>query len=142
MTRTGAGLMVLAIALITLAPARTEDRPYFALSSHRTWAPDETPTVHLWGENIPALEFRVYRVNDPVKFFQTLKDAHSFGGPVPTMPTEVSPIERFHQIKRGWRTCFASSSTRRRAPASTTGSWRGGRPRQRPRRPTSPPSRS
>ncbi len=103
MTRTGARLMVLAIVLTTLAPARTEDRPYFALSSHRTWAPDETPTVHLWGENIPALEFRVYRVNDPVKFFQTLKDAHSFGGPVPTMPTEVSPIERFHQIKRGWR---------------------------------------
>ena len=96
-------LLVAALLLFTLTPIHTEDRPYFALSSDRTWAPGETPVVHLWGENIPALEFRVYRVNDPVKFFQTLQDVHSFGGRVPEMPRVVSPIERFHQIKKGWR---------------------------------------
>ncbi|HYS77631.1 MAG TPA: hypothetical protein VEO94_02245, partial [Candidatus Dormibacteraeota bacterium] len=96
-------LLAAALLLFTLSPIHTEDRPYFALSSDRTWAPGETPVVHLWGENIPALEFRVYRVNDPVMFFQTLQDVHSFGGRVPEMSRVVSPIERFHQIKKGWR---------------------------------------
>jgi len=52
-------LLVAVLLLFTPAPIHTEDRPYFALSSDRTWVPGETPVVHLWGENIPALEFRV-----------------------------------------------------------------------------------
>src|SRR6185369_4108826 len=50
------------------------------------------------------LEFRVYRINDPVKFFEQLEDAHQFGGRNPAPQRERTMLERFHNWKHGIRT--------------------------------------
>jgi len=81
---------VLFAALLTAAlPARAADAPRsFSLSSTHTYAPGESVKIQFYARNVPALEFRVYKVNDPQKFFAGLKDLHSFGD------TDYSPSER------------------------------------------------
>ncbi len=51
-----------------------------------------------------SLEFRVYRVNDPVQFFQQLESAHEFGGRVPRPPHQRTLLENIHAWKHGLRT--------------------------------------
>ena len=51
----------------------------FNLSTSKTFAPGEQPKIHLYTHNVDALEFRVYRVNEPVKFMENLRELHSFG---------------------------------------------------------------
>lgn len=83
----------------SVAQEEPSDQAYFSLSTNRTWAPGQKPTISVWGRNIRVLEFRVYRVNDPVKFFQTIQDAHSFGGRAPQVPHVINWIETFHSWK-------------------------------------------
>ena len=46
------------------------------------------------------LEFRVYRVNDPIKFFSQLQELHSFGGRGPALPKHPRTwLEKFHAWK-------------------------------------------
>lgn len=75
---------------------------FFSLTSARTFAPGEKPSVQLSAYGLDQLNFRVYRVNDPVKFFSSLEDAHMFGGTAPAPPHEETPLERFHDWKRRW----------------------------------------
>ena len=51
-----------------------------------------------------SLEFRVYRVNDPLKFFAQMQDLHSFGGQAPRLPRQARTwLEKFHAWKhRRW----------------------------------------
>jgi hypothetical protein len=67
--------------LMLAAPGlcQPEDEPYFSLSSNRTFGVGGKPSVSLNAWNVPALEFRVYRINDPVQSFQQLESAHEFG---------------------------------------------------------------
>ena len=92
--------MVLALLLPTMADAA----PYFTLSTDRTFLPGDKITVHLYTRDVSALEFRLYRVNDPVLFFEQLKDVHGFGtghfGPKEQIE-EKTWIERFHDWKHG-----------------------------------------
>jgi uncharacterized protein YfaS (alpha-2-macroglobulin family) len=91
------------VALLLGAPTvaqEEESRAFFSLSSSRSWAPGETPAVQLWADGVDTLQFRVYRINDPVAFFSRLEDPHRFGGRARARPTELTPIERFHQWKR------------------------------------------
>jgi hypothetical protein len=74
--------------------------PYFSLSSNRTYVPGEKPSVQVYTHNVTSLEFRVYRVKDPLAFFQKLEDLHGFGGRAPRLPTEPTLLERFHRWKR------------------------------------------
>ena len=83
-----------------------EPQPFFSLASDRTYAPGEKPHVQVWGRGVSALEFRVYRVNDPVRFFEQLRDAHEFGGKAPELPHERSRLERFHDWKHEWRSAI------------------------------------
>jgi len=80
-----------------------EPQPFFSVSSDRTYSPGEKPHVQVWGHGIAALEFRVYRVNDPVRFFEQLRDPHGFGGKAPELPHPQSWLERFHDWKHEWR---------------------------------------
>jgi uncharacterized protein YfaS (alpha-2-macroglobulin family) len=91
--------------LVLSAPllCQEEERPYFALNSSRTYAPGERATVTLTTVNVPDIAFRVYRINDPVKFFQSLEDPHMFGGQAQRPPHEKTLIEKFHSWKRGLR---------------------------------------
>ena len=51
-----------------------------------------------------TLEFRVYRIDDPVQFFQQLESAHEFGGRAPRPPHQRTLLERIHAWKHGLRT--------------------------------------
>ncbi|HLW53739.1 MAG TPA: MG2 domain-containing protein [Candidatus Angelobacter sp.] len=87
-----------------LSQALAAADPYFTVSTDRTFLPGEKATVHLYTRDVPALEFRLYRVNDPVQFFETLRDVHGFGtghyGPKEQIE-EKTRIERYHDWKHG-----------------------------------------
>ncbi|MDP9268751.1 MAG: MG2 domain-containing protein [Acidobacteriota bacterium] len=85
-----------------------EQHPYFSLSSERTFLPGEKPTIRAYARDVDVLEFRVYHVNDPEKFFSQLKSVHNFGEARHTEEREQieekSWLERFHDWKRSlWR---------------------------------------
>src|SRR5215813_6330488 len=80
-----------------------DSEPYFSLSSDKTFKSDQKPSIHVYATNVSSLEFRVYRVNDPLEFFKSLEDFHSFGGRGRQMPSDLTLIERFHQSKRDLR---------------------------------------
>ncbi|HEV2915147.1 MAG TPA: MG2 domain-containing protein [Pyrinomonadaceae bacterium] len=59
--------------------ANPDAKPFFSLTTNRTFA--TTERARLWAsfQGVDHLDFRVYRVNDPVKFFQQLDDPHQVG---------------------------------------------------------------
>jgi len=116
--------------LLAAAPGigQTEDEPYFALSSAKTFGAGEEVSVQLNAWNVSALDFRVYRVNDPVRFFEQLDDPHMFGGRAQRPPREQTLLERFHAFKREWRTAMSdlfrdqfSTDSRHRIRAAFSG---------------------
>jgi uncharacterized protein YfaS (alpha-2-macroglobulin family) len=95
-----------ATALLLVLPGGAQQpRPFFSLNTDRTYAPGETPVVRYAAENVDALEFRAYRVNDPVEFFRRLPAGNQFGGQAPPSPPARTLLERIHQWKQ--RTRFA-----------------------------------
>jgi uncharacterized protein YfaS (alpha-2-macroglobulin family) len=94
---------LLLVALAAPAIGVMEDTPYFSLSSSRTFSSDRMPSVALTAWNVDSLEFRVYHVIDPVKFFQQLEGAHQFGGRVPRPTGKPTLLERIHNWKRSLR---------------------------------------
>src|SRR5882724_7354987 len=104
--------LLVALLLLSLLPTAAQDvnQPYFSLSSAKTFGLGEKPTVQMWGQNIDTLEFRVYRVKDPILFFQKLEDVHRFGAASePRKPKQLTLIERFHQIKADARNAVRNS---------------------------------
>ena len=77
--------------------------PSFSISSRRTFAPSQQPKVWISFREVDHLDFRVYRVKDPIQFFSKLKDAHSFGSEKAQLAHERTWLERFHEWKRDWR---------------------------------------
>jgi uncharacterized protein YfaS (alpha-2-macroglobulin family) len=95
-------LLVLAAAAPGLSQGESE--PYFALFADRTFPSGGKPNVSLTAWNVDSLDFRVYRVNDPEKFFEQLEDPHQFGGRVPRPTRTLTLLERIHRWKHGLRT--------------------------------------
>lgn len=90
--------------LLTWAlPVSSQNPAYFSLTSSGTYRLGERPQIQLYATNVRSLEFRVYRVNDPIEFFRSLEDLHNFGGRAPKLPRDLTPIERFHRFKRQLR---------------------------------------
>jgi uncharacterized protein YfaS (alpha-2-macroglobulin family) len=54
-------------------------KPFFSLASNRTYGTTERPRLWLSYRDIDSIDFRVYRVKDPLKFFRQLDDPHRFG---------------------------------------------------------------
>ncbi|MFZ0960471.1 MAG: MG2 domain-containing protein [Terriglobia bacterium] len=97
-------LFVALFAATPAALAQQETRePSFSVSSRQTYAPSQQPKVWISFREVDHLDFRVYRVNDPIQFFSKLKDAHSFGSEKAELAREKSWLERFHEWKRDWR---------------------------------------
>ena len=75
----------------------------FNLSTNRSFAPTEKPTIHLYAQNVDELEFRIYRVQHPAKFLAGLPDLHSFDNGTPFGPKERIDertwLEKFHDWK-------------------------------------------
>jgi uncharacterized protein YfaS (alpha-2-macroglobulin family) len=83
--------------------SQSEDEPYFALNSNRTFGSGSKTSIGLSAWNVDSLDFRIYRINDPLQFFQQLENPHEFGGGVARPPRAKTLIERIHAWKRGMR---------------------------------------
>ena len=77
--------------------------PSFSVSSHQTYSPSQQPKVLVQFRQVDHLDFRVYRVMDPVQFFAKLRDAHAFGSEKAELGREKTWLERFHEWKRDLR---------------------------------------
>ena len=77
----------------------------FNISTAKSFAPGEQPKIHLYTHNVDALEFRIYRVKDPVRFMENLRELHSFGPDAsllrPERIDERTWLEKFHDWKQG-----------------------------------------
>lgn len=93
-------LFLLAVSML----GQAENEAFFSLSSSKTFPSDGAPTVSLNAWNVDSLEFRVYRINDPVRFFQNLDQPHEFGGHVARPQAKQTPLERVHAWKHSLRT--------------------------------------
>src|SRR5579884_353647 len=93
-------LCCLAALLPANVAAQNDAEPYFSLSSQQTYMPGDKPEVAVYSHRVKQLEFRVYRVNDPAKFFSQLQELHSFGGRAPSLPKQPHTwLEKFHAWK-------------------------------------------
>ncbi len=78
---------------------RPADRPAFSLSSGEIFTSRASPYVTLTFERLGSLDFRIYRVADPVAFFAGLEDAHALGSESYSVPTEQTWLERLAEWK-------------------------------------------
>ena len=113
---------LLLLALLSPAHLFAASSVSFNLSSNRSFAPTEKPTIHLYAQNVNELEFRIYRVPHPDKFLAGLPDLHSFENGTPFGPNERIDertwLERFHDwkhhlwflVRRFFRTQFTEEN--------------------------------
>ncbi|MBZ5544130.1 MAG: hypothetical protein LAO07_10685, partial [Acidobacteriia bacterium] len=98
---------LLASVIAALAPALAQDpestEPFFSVSSQQTYSPSQNPKIWIQFRQVDRLDFRIYRVKDPVAFFAKLRDAHSFGSEKQELAREKTWLERFHEWKRDLR---------------------------------------
>jgi len=93
----------------TAAHSPERDAPRsFSLSTTRTFSPGGSVKIQLYANNVPQLEFRVYRVRDVEEFFASLKDVHSFGLRTFAPKEQIDRrtwLERLHDFKANlwWR---------------------------------------
>src|SRR6266581_1575462 len=85
-------------------PAVVSTKPYFSLTTNKTYSPNESARLWASYQNIDYLDFRVYRVKDPSQFFKRLDDPHQMGEEEKQATTQgygarVSILERTHRFK-------------------------------------------
>ena len=97
-------LLRLAFAIALAAPLTCQsENPYFSLTTTRTFGSNEEPSVNLAGVDVAAVQIRVYRVNDPVRFYSDLEEVHSFGSINPRPRGKRTWLEVLHDWKRELR---------------------------------------
>lgn len=100
--RFGYFLIPLAL-LVCSAPAQEDEgRLYFSLNSDHPARAGESIPVRVQAQGVRSLDFRLYRVNDPIKFFRQLDEPHRFGGAIRPTPKARTPIEKFAAWKHRW----------------------------------------
>ncbi len=93
---------LLLVSSLTLPAGAQNPKAYFSLSTNKTFLPGEKVGIRVYSTNVEVLEFRVYRVNDPVQFFERLDNVHNFGRVSPKEQVEnPSFLESFHDWKHG-----------------------------------------
>ncbi len=87
--------------LIGFTPARLAAQaldqnaaPAFNVWSSQIFLTTDQPAFSLTYQNVDHLDFRVYRVADPLAFFASLRDPHQLGSEKPVVPQERTWIER------------------------------------------------
>jgi uncharacterized protein YfaS (alpha-2-macroglobulin family) len=103
-----AKLLFTCLLFLTILVPVGGQRPgaYFSVSTNKTFLPGEKIGVHLYATDVTALEFRVYKVNDPAAFIEKLDSPHSFGHVSEKEQIETPTLlERFHDWKKdlSWR---------------------------------------
>jgi uncharacterized protein YfaS (alpha-2-macroglobulin family) len=92
------------LAIMAPGVGQSETEAYFSLTSSRTFASGTEATVALSASNVQSVEFRIYRVNDAVRFFDQLEDPQNFGRQVPPRRrAERTFLEKLHGWKRRLR---------------------------------------
>src|SRR6267154_787502 len=86
------------------AAAIVSTKPYFSLTTNRSYSPNESARMWASYQNVDFLDFRVYRVKDPSKFFKQLDDPHQMGEKEKEAVSQgygsrVSILERTHRLK-------------------------------------------
>ena len=84
---------------------RPSNKPFFSLSTHRTYGTTDNARLWVDYQAIDHLDFRVYQVRDPRKFFAGLKDPHQMGEQeqeevAGALPHRKSFLERVRGFKR------------------------------------------
>ncbi len=97
------GLLVAGLQYHGVVRAQASADPAFSLSSGEVVAPGSDIRISVGFERLDHLDFRVYRIADPVAFFAGLKDLHELGSPEPSVEQERTLIERIASWKAGWR---------------------------------------
>jgi alpha-2-macroglobulin len=77
---------------------------YFSLSTNRTYGTADRTRVWINYVGIDHMDFRVYRVDDPVKFFKGLEDPHKMGEGekyqiIASLKKEPSVLEKVRELK-------------------------------------------
>src|SRR6267378_1243914 len=80
-------------------------KPFFSLSTHRTYGTSDNPRLWVDYQGVDHLDFRVYQVKEPRKFFTQLKDPHQMGKQeeeevANSLPHKKSFLERVRTFKR------------------------------------------
>jgi alpha-2-macroglobulin len=107
--RHAAGVVLLALVLVPASragaqpPADTDTQPAFSVASSHVATTRERPMIDLLFRRVSSLDFRVYRVNDPLKFFAGLRDPHALGSEAPVVAQEQTTLERIARWKAAWR---------------------------------------
>src|SRR5213082_458330 len=91
-------------------PTVSSTKPYFSLTTNKTYSPNESARLWASYRNIDYLDVRVYRIKDPNKFFKQLQDPHQMGEEEKAQLAQgygarVSLLERTHKLKTslfGW----------------------------------------
>ncbi len=94
---------LVALAALPVTAQEDDESRYFSLVSNRTFGTGEKASITVSSSGMGSLEFRVYRVNDPGKFFEQLEDPHQFGGRSPRPERELTWLERFENWKQDHR---------------------------------------
>src|SRR6185312_3562537 len=81
------------------------DKPFFSLSTHRTYGTSDNARLWVDYQGVDHLDFRVYQVRDPRKFFTGLKNPHQMGEReeeevASSLPHRTSFLERVRGFKR------------------------------------------
>lgn len=125
--------ILLLIGLLALPLASQEEAaPYFGLNSNQTFAEGAEPTVGVWAFGVTDLNFRVYRVDNPVAFFASLDEPHRFGGRAPQPPSPRTALESFHRWKIRTRVAIRNFVRAQYSPSdrSEIRAWLQGNPRE------------
>ncbi|HZE63077.1 MAG TPA: MG2 domain-containing protein [Pyrinomonadaceae bacterium] len=80
-------------------------KPFFSLSTHRTYGTNDNARLWVDYQAVDHLDFRVYQVKDPRKFFTDLKNPHQVGENeqeqvAGSVPHRKSFLERVRNFKR------------------------------------------
>ena len=94
---------LVALAACPMVAQNEDESRYFSLISNRTFGVGEKASVTVSISGMGSLEFRVYRIDDPRKFFEQLEDPHQFGGRSPRPERDLTWLERFENWKQDYR---------------------------------------
>ncbi|PYS81980.1 MAG: hypothetical protein DMF67_14575 [Acidobacteria bacterium] len=88
----------------TPTPPDEHAKPFFSLHTSRTYATTDRARVWVNYRGVDALDFRVYKVKDPVKFFRGLDNPHQVGEDEEEQVGEMTKhkptlLERLRQFK-------------------------------------------
>ena len=110
-----AGLLSLCLQHHGVVRAQERAEPAFSLSSGEVVAPGSDISISVGFERLDHLDFRIYRIADPVAFFAGLRICTSWAAPSPSWNRSARSSSASRRGRRdGARRCASSSAPRSR----------------------------